>query len=263
MQQSPTLTLLAVADHVEPLLYHNSVTSRLPKIDLIISCGDLPPYYLDFLVSSLNAPMLHVIGNHCSAPHDFQNHCLPSAYPGLFNLHSRLSKISTGDGILPLLVAGLEGSPLYNHGPHQYTEQQVAIYLLSMVPGLLRNKARHGRYLDILVTHAPPRGIHDNNDIAHQGFTSLLPFLDRFKPTLLLHGHTHRYDPTLPMRTRYKETEIINAYGHVTLDLAVELNKNNTGPSGQKVGAPHQSQEHPHHRERWAIVNKSKIKTTA
>ncbi len=151
--------------------------------------------------------------------------------------------------MLPLLVAGIEGSPLYNKGPHQYTEQQVAFYLLSMVPGLLRNKARHGRYLDILITHAPPRGIHDNSDIAHQGFTSLLPFLERFKPAILLHGHTHRYDPTLPMRSRYKQTEILNAYGHVTVDLTVETNAHKSRPSSTW--------------SRWVIINRARMEITA
>jgi Icc-related predicted phosphoesterase len=87
---------------------------------------------------------------------------------------------------------------------------------------MMLNKVRTGHYLDIMVTHAPPRGIHDNSDIAHKGFTTLIPFIERFKPALLLHGHTHRYDPLLPVRTKYGDTEIVNAYGHVLIDLTRE-----------------------------------------
>ncbi|MEO6457264.1 MAG: metallophosphoesterase [Chloroflexia bacterium] len=238
MDQPRTIKLLAVADYVEPQLYDNSVKSRVPKIDLLVSCGDLPPYYLDFLITNLDAPLIHVIGNHCCATHDAQGHCLPSEYPGAYNLHGRLSKITTGEGAPPLLVAGLEGSPLYNKGPHQYSELYVAFNLLRLVPGLLLNKMRYGRYLDLLVTHTPPRGIHDNTDIAHQGFTSLLPFIERFKPALLLHGHTHRYDPTLPMRTRYKQTEIINTYGHSTLDLVLQAEARSAGAKGRWAISP-------------------------
>jgi hypothetical protein len=215
LQSSETLRVLAVADVVEPQIYNNGVADWLGPVDLIISSGDLPPYYLDFLVSMLGAPLFHVLGNHCYVPHDtVTKQCSPTAFAGAQNLNGRLAEQKG------LLLAGAEGSPRYNKGPHQYTEQQMELNLLRLVPGMMLNKVRTGRYLDILVTHAPPRGIHDNTDIAHRGFTSLIPFIERFKPTLLLHGHTHRYDPLLPVRTRYGDTEIINAYGHVLLDLS-------------------------------------------
>ncbi|HKP52594.1 MAG TPA: metallophosphoesterase [Chloroflexia bacterium] len=223
-RQTKTLRILAVADQVEPQLYHNSVADWIGPVDLLVSCGDLPPYYLDFLISNLGARMVHVLGNHCYVPHDEHKRCAPEAYPGVFNLHKKVEAIVAREGDPPLLVAGLEGSPWYKNGPHQYTEAHFALNVSTLVPRLLLNKAQSGRYLDILVTHAPPRGIHDNNDRAHIGFTSLLPFLERFKPALLLHGHTHRYDPTLPMRTRYKDTEVINAYGHVLLELVMKEN---------------------------------------
>lgn len=208
------LRLLAVADNVEPRLYNSSVVDWLAPVDLIISCGDLPPDYLDYVVSTLNTRLLHVLGNHCCAQHDpVTNRCKPSAYPGAYNLNGRAVE---AEG---LLIAGIEGSPRYNGGPHQYTEQQVMYNLLRLIPSLLLNKAQTGRYLDILVTHTPPRGIHDMEDVAHRGFSSFIPFLERFKPTIMLHGHTHRYDPLAPMRSRYGETEIINTYGHVMLEL--------------------------------------------
>jgi hypothetical protein len=224
-QRATTLRILAIADSVEPQLYNSQVASWLGQVDLLVSCGDLPPYYLDFLASNLNVPLVHVIGNHCYVPHDEHKRCAPDAYPGAYNLHRKVSTVEIAEGVSPLLMAGLEGSPWYNDGPHQYTEAHAALSLSSLVPGLLLNKAQTGRYLDIMLTHAPPRGIHDNKDRAHMGFPSLLPFLARFKPALLLHGHTHRYDPSLPVQTRYKQTEIINAYGHVVLELVNEENK--------------------------------------
>ncbi len=222
VEQMSTLRILAVSDHVEPQLYQNSVKGWLGQVDLIVSCGDLPPYYPDFLMSTLDVPLVHVIGNHCYVPHDVHKRCESDAYLGARNLHRRTESIMVGEGASPLLIAGLEGSPWYNGGPHQYTEAQAALSLSSLVPRLLLNKAQSGRYLDIMVTHAPPRGIHDNGDRAHRGFQSLLPFLQRFRPALLLHGHTHRYDPTQPVQTRYKETEIVNVYGHVLLEMTEE-----------------------------------------
>jgi uncharacterized protein len=90
---------------------------------------------------------------------------------------------------------------------------------MRMIPGMALNKLRAGRYLDVMVSHTPPRGIHDNRDIAHTGWAALIPLIDRFKPALLLHGHTHRYNPTLPVRSTRGKTEIINAYGHVLIEL--------------------------------------------
>ncbi|HYP41160.1 MAG TPA: metallophosphoesterase [Chloroflexia bacterium] len=213
-QRSETLRVLAVADLVEPQLYNSSITRWLPPIDLLISCGDLPPGYLDFLVSNLNAPLVHVLGNHCYVSHDsVSGKCEHGSYPGAHNLHGEVAQYSG------LILAGVEGSPIYNNGPHQYSEQHATWNMWRMAPKLLLNKMNVGRYLDVLVTHTPPRGIHDNEDLAHKGFASLLPFIERFKPTLLLHGHTHRYNPLLPTRTKHGETEIINAYGHVLLEL--------------------------------------------
>jgi hypothetical protein len=207
--------ILAVSDIVEPQLYNGAITDWLEPVDLIISCGDLPASYLDFLMTVLNVPGYHVIGNHCEAPHGPRGNdiCLPEAYPGLVDLHGHAV---SADG---LLLAGIEGSPWYNGGPHQYSETQVRRALARLIPGLLRNRIRTGRYLDILVTHAPPRGIHDESDITHRGFAAFLPFLRCFRPAYMLHGHTHRYIHSLPFRTQYEATTVINTYGHRILEI--------------------------------------------
>ncbi|MBF6613514.1 MAG: metallophosphoesterase [Chloroflexi bacterium] len=224
-QRGDTLRVLAVADYVEPQLYTSSINEWLAPVDLLISCGDLQPSYLDFLASTLGVPLMHVLGNHCFVEHNSSTEDPDKdRYLGAYDLNGHVAEYKG------LLLAGLEGSPVYNSGPHQYTESQVAWNLWRLIPGLLRNKLLTGRYLDVLVTHTPPRGIHDNDDIAHRGFEALLPFVDRYRPILLLHGHTHRYQPMLPTQTRWKDTEIINAYGHVLLELA-----RNDEKSGWKV----------------------------
>jgi hypothetical protein len=213
-QPHGTIRILCVSDVVEPQLYNNSLKEWIGPVDLLISCGDLPPYYLDFLVSTLNAPLMHVLGNHCYLPHDpVTGRCAPEAYLGALNIDARVAEHRG------LILAGLEGSPLYNMGPHQYTEQRVAWKLFRLNLALVVERMQRGRYLDVMVTHSPPRGIHDNPDVAHRGFESLLTFIERVKPALLLHGHTHRYDPMLPIRTRLGNTEIVNVYGHTLVTL--------------------------------------------
>lgn len=208
------MRILAFSDQLVPQLYNNSVRGRLGPVDLLISCGDLPPYYLEYLFSTFDVPLLQVLGNHCYVPHDpLTGKCAPAEYPGVTNLNGRAIEQNG------LLIAGAEGSPFYNGGPHQYSDQLFTVTLLRLVPALLANKVRTGRYLDVMVTHAPPRGIHDNNDLAHRGFPSLLSFIHRFQPTLLLHGHTHRYEPMLPIFTDLGRTMVVNTYGYLLLDL--------------------------------------------
>jgi hypothetical protein len=41
--------------------------------------------------------------------------------------------------------------------------------------------------LDVLITHAPPEGIHDGSG-AHAGFRAFRWLIDRFPPRYLIHG---------------------------------------------------------------------------
>jgi Icc-related predicted phosphoesterase len=80
------------------------------------------------------------------------------------------------------------------------------------------NRLRFGRYLDVLITHAPPFGIHDDADLPHQGFSVFLKLMQRFRPRYLLHGHKHIYGLDT-WRTRFGETEVINVYPYRLLEL--------------------------------------------
>lgn len=109
-----------------------------------------------------------------------------------------------------LLIGGLEGSFRYKpNAPDQYTEYEMALKILHMVPRLLWNRVRYRRYLDILVTHAPSFGIHDGDDLAHRGFRVFLWFMARFRPRYLLHGH-QRVSWSGTRETRYLDTRVID-----------------------------------------------------
>ena len=58
------MRILSVSDYVVSALYDNFEVERFPKIDLILSCGDLPPEYLSNLYTSFNVPLYYVCGNH-------------------------------------------------------------------------------------------------------------------------------------------------------------------------------------------------------
>ena len=90
---------------------------------------------------------------------------------------------------------------------------------LRLIPALLANRIVRGRYLDVLVTHSPPRGIHDLPDRAHWGFTAFRWFLRAFRPRYHLHGHSHVYDQRTVTRTQFHDTLVVNAYGAQQIEL--------------------------------------------
>ena len=58
------MKILAIADEESRYLWDFYEPGKLKDIDLIISCGDLNPDYLMFLVTLSNVPVLYVHGNH-------------------------------------------------------------------------------------------------------------------------------------------------------------------------------------------------------
>ena len=117
-----------------------------------------------------------------------------------------------------LIIAGLGGSKRYNDGLNQYTEIGMFFYMLRIIPKLLLNKIFYGRYIDILLTHAPPKGINDKNDRCHSGFKIFLWFIKLFKPRYLIHGHIHIFDINKGRVSSYSNTKIINAYEYTVVD---------------------------------------------
>jgi Icc-related predicted phosphoesterase len=222
--------ILCISDQIDPLVYTTSIKERFGDVDLILSAGDLPMDYLDFIVSSLNKPLLFVFGNHHTRDMPFytgndfyipQQSAADEHYRGSGALHVG-SRIHREEGII---VAGLGGSMRYNKGENQFTEFQMKKEMFKLFPALIFNRIFRGRYLDILLTHASPKGIHDKEDRCHQGFGCFLWFMRKFKPKYLIHGHIHLYDLGDIRVTKYDETTVINAYSHYVIDTG-EGNKN-------------------------------------
>lgn len=207
------MKILAVADKVDELVYGPNIRKYFGDVDLVLSCGDLPYEYLEYIVTMLNVPLFFVHGNHDREWEHTLEGMVP-AYPGgCIDLHGRVVNYRG------LLLAGLEGSQRYKPGPYQYTDRQVELLILRMWPRLLANRLRTGRYLDILLTHAAPLGVSDGPDLCHRGFRSLVRFMDRFRPRYLIHGHIHLYGHNQRWRTTYRDTEVLNAFGYRVIEV--------------------------------------------
>jgi Icc-related predicted phosphoesterase len=200
------MRILALSDRVVDAIYSPQIRDMYGDVDLVVGCGDLPFSYLEYVVTMLSVPVVYVFGNHDRVQHmsDGRRVTFPE---GCISLEGRTENIGG------LLLAGLGGSMRYQPNvPNQYTDTDMRLRMLEMAPQLLMNKAKYGRYLDILVTHSPPLGIHDAEDLPHTGFKSLLTFMRRFKPRYLLHGHTHLYRRDTISSTPYRDTEVVNVY---------------------------------------------------
>jgi len=211
------MKILALSDQVVEQLYSPHVKERFGDVNLVVGCGDLPEYYLDYIVSMLNVPLSHVPGNHDLPP-------LPADSEG--DLRSRAPRRECGniDGAIVeeqgLLLAGLGGSVRYRpDGAHQYTQMEMARRVLALTPRLCWNRLRRGRFLDILVTHAPPRGIHDAEDPAHVGFEVFNRFIARFRPRYLLHGHSHVYRRDAATATQVGPTTVVNVFPYRVIEI--------------------------------------------
>jgi hypothetical protein len=204
--------ILAITDEVDGRLYNPALATRRGHYDLVLSCGDIPPYYIDFVGSMVGAPIYGVHGNHDASFVKRDRDGSPEGW-GMGELHGRTIHEQG------LLIGGFDGCLRYNHGSYQYTELGMREQVARMVPQLLVNKLRHGRYLDILVTHAPPRDIHDQPDRPHQGFRVFRWFLQTFRPRYHLHGHIHIYDNRTITRTQFHHTEVLNTYPYRELTV--------------------------------------------
>ena len=235
------MKILCVSDYVDPLIYNQNVKEVFSDIDLILCAGDLPMDYIDFIVSVFNKPTYFVFGNHDLKEYhlyhkdhfenshfnkDFEQtmHGHGATYLGFksfVNENLMFEDPITGQKT-PLLIAGTSGTVRYNNGICQFTDSQMKMKLLKLLPKLIYNKIKYGRYLDIFMTHASPRHIHDHEDPCHIGFECYNWFLERFKPTYMVHGHIHLYDLREERIGKYYDTTVVNAYAHYVIELPMK-----------------------------------------
>ena len=206
------MNILAVSDETIERLYNTNVRETFPDVRILLGCGDLPYSYLEFLVTIFNVPLFYVPGNHDPKYGSSEN----SHVEGGTNLDG---KVVRKNG---LLLAGLGGSICYRPGaPNQYSQSEMYLRAFRLLPKIFIHTLQ--RRLDILVTHSPPEGIHDDVDRAHRGLQALNFIIKVAKPRYLLHGHTIFYKQNIRSHiTEYRRTKVVNIYPYRLLDVPVE-----------------------------------------
>ena len=188
------MRILAVSDEVAKQYYDYYTPGKLACFDLILACGDLKREYLEFLVTMARCPLLYVRGNH-------DDGFLDRPPEGCGCVDGFFTEVNG------LRIVGLGGAFRYREGANLYTERQMR----RRIRKLARRIRRAGGF-DILLTHAPARGINDFEDPAHRGFACFTELIELWRPRFLIHGHIHtRYGPRIPRVTQHGETTVINA----------------------------------------------------
>ncbi len=219
--------VLAVSDEVSHALRADLGTLRGAR--LILACGDLPADYLSYLMDALDVPLVFVPGNHDADMSGYRvsragltlRAGLPTRPPwpqGGVNADGQVVDVAG------LRVAGLGGCLRYERGPHQYTERQQSRRSLALRRRARRRRRRDGRGVDVLITHAPPRGVGDSDDLAHRGFSCYHGLVAALQPAMLLHGHVYPHGATAE-GGRLGGTVVRNVVGLHLIDIAA-------GPAG-------------------------------
>ncbi len=201
------MKILALSDQVVDIVYSPRLRERFGDVDVIVGCGDLPAYYLEYVVTQLNVPLLYVPGNH--DPDDLR-------VPGGQDLDGTVAWVKGA------LFAGLGGSRRYKpDGRHQYTESEMRWRVGQLILRLWLQRLRRRQDLDVLITHAPPLRIHDAADLPHTGFASYHALWTLFRPQLVLHGHTHAQRNIEGTETTIGRTRVVNVFPYRLLRLDV------------------------------------------
>jgi Icc-related predicted phosphoesterase len=185
------MKILAIADRPprEPL---KDILAR-HTIDIICTLGDLDEFQIAALRNVTGIPKLGVYGNHDSGVYFDEL--------GITNMHLATF---TFNGYT---FGGFEGSVRYKKDPYakMYTQEEAEAALASFPR------------VDIMLTHCPPYGIHDETEIAHQGFAALRTYIEEKKPGFLLHGHTYPEDDSIV--TNYGGTKVIYVHADRIIDI--------------------------------------------
>lgn len=196
---------MALSDTADKALWDYLDRRLLEGVELILSCGDLPANYLSFLTCFTDAPILYVHGNHDAG----------------YALKPPEGCVCVEDDIYTcngVRVLGLGGSMRYRPAepPYMYSEREMDHRVRR-----LRWKLRKSRGFDILLTHAPAKGIGDQDDLPHRGFEAFVDLMDRYHPRYMVHGHVHPEYGALTFRREraYGETTVVNGYKRYIIEF--------------------------------------------
>lgn len=196
------MKILVLADQESLALYEFYSPEKLKDVDLIIACGDLKSDYLEFFATMSQAPLVYVVGNH-------DKWYLKKKAEGCICLDDTIYEYHG------IRILGLGGSMRYQPDAQlQYNEHEMRQRIRKLKWQLFRKKG-----FDILVTHAPAKGVNDLDDLPHQGFACFKELIANYQPKLFIHGHVHaNYGSGFKREDWIDKTKVVNAFEHYYIE---------------------------------------------
>ena len=193
--------VLLVSDVEDSYIWDHFDYERFKEIEIVISCGDLKADYLEYLADMIKAPVFYVNGNHDTS-------YLEKPPAGCIAIDDKIIVYKN------IRILGLGGSIDYNKGPFQYSQKAMQKSVSKLKLCLWRNKG-----FDILVTHAPAKGMGDGKDICHQGFDVFIELLNKYSPKYFFYGHQHLDYGKNERKMIYNTTTLINAFKYHIIEI--------------------------------------------
>lgn len=152
-------------------------------VDLLICCGDMHDHALVKAIQHYQPRRTFAVRG---------NHDADIPFPeGVDDLHLA-TRVLEG-----IKFGGFEGSWKYKPRGHHLFEQSEVSKLMGYFPKV-----------DVFIAHNSPAGIHERDSEVHQGFRGFADYLERAKPTLMIHGHQHE-----DVVTMVGETMVLGVFG--------------------------------------------------
>jgi Icc-related predicted phosphoesterase len=163
------------------------------QADIFITTGDLR--YSDFAgikTYEHKIPSFGVYGNH-------DDGCDYLETNKIMDVHNKVVELNN------IKIGGFLGCPKYNSREMQFTEQQAEEF------------ANTFPYVDILILHAGPKGLlDDDGDEVHQGSSAIRRYVDEKQPKFIFCGHQYSDD-----YMEYNGTKIYRTYGARFIDIDI------------------------------------------
>lgn len=207
------MRLLAISDEIDPVLWHHLDRTALEPLDLLVSCGDLPPDYLSYIEGTLRVPFAYVTGNH-----DLDEAWRQEA-ARLLPARRRTDLIEAAGLGLGLLDWPGSNTARTKWQARAAWRDAVGLWFVSLL---------RGKRPAIVASHVAPHEAGETPDVYHRGFPAYRWLAERLRPALWLHGHTT--PASVPERvTRIGPTTCVNVTGAYLIELVRE---NDQTPAG-------------------------------
>ncbi|MFP4403156.1 MAG: metallophosphoesterase family protein, partial [Nanoarchaeota archaeon] len=235
--------ILAVSD--EETLYKKSFTNKKFKnIDILVSCGDLSPSYLEYIVhKTMPTHRIMIHGNHDNIyfPHNYEHKSkgYSDIFKGMHVLNNDFYKIDKKEYNLDenLVIAGFYGANAHGSEPFFLDEKKLNFFAKKMK---FKDFFLNYNLPKIILSHCAPNvnNLFKNIDSFHKPSNALGEIYNNFPPNLWFYGHIHpRYTKQkldFKINTNNKNTYILNTVPYKIIDYDFKLNKIKIFPKKNK-----------------------------